>query len=128
MKCTICLGSETLRAIKFKSVLEPELDLSVFIKPSATTDPVDVPVPSTGQSEEENPTVVSKSKGRKGNKKDKKHALRAPDPVDVPVPSTEEAKVAEGGGGQASGVSGPLGLPSMPVGVVVAVDSDKDES
>ena len=52
MKCTICLGSETLRAIKFKSVLEPELDLSVFIKPSATTDPVDVPVPSTEETKE----------------------------------------------------------------------------
>ena len=46
MKCTICLGSETLRATKFKSVLEPEPDLSVFIKPSAAPDPVDVPIPS----------------------------------------------------------------------------------
>ena len=145
MKCTICLGSETLRAIKFKSVLEPEPDLSVFIKPSAapdpvdvpipsdsnkdgsttqktkwtdaeraiawgdvpvpsteepkavssTRDPVDVPVPSTSQSEEEKPTMVSKSKGRKGNKKDNRLALRAPDRVDpmAAVPSGATASV-----------------------------------
>ena len=44
MKCTICFRSETLRGIKFTSALEPEVDLSVFINPSA---PMVMPLPAS---------------------------------------------------------------------------------
>jgi hypothetical protein len=45
-------------------------------------------------------------------------------PSAVPVPDAHLAFTGGSSGGQASGVSGLLGLPPMPVGLVAAVDSD----
>ena len=68
-------------------MLEPEPDLSVFIRPSAAPDPVDVPVPST-----EKPGVASKSKVSKDQKAKKNYALSLINESAAPNPNAKSKK------------------------------------